>query len=266
MKEARTRAAEALHLSRRAGDPAGIADALLGLAGLDMAENLPQRRRRALAEEALTCAREAGNERLVALALMQCALAVPPEQGAAELESAAATLRKIGSSRYLVSLYSSAAYSAIKAGSPERARPLLDRAVPVAREQGDPLQLAVLWGNVGLAALFSDDLERARTAFAEQLRLCRKHAFWVGAEGLIGLAAIATRRGDHERAARLLGAASAPGQCTDADVMAELEQRFFAPARARHGTRRWREAHSAGAEMSFEQAIAFALGPGATSG
>jgi non-specific serine/threonine protein kinase len=224
-----------------------------------MAETLPQRRRRALAEEALSWASQAGDDRLVALALTERALAVPLEQGVAELEQAATALRKIGGSRYLVGLYSSAAYNAIKAGSAERARPLLDRALPLARELGDPLPQAFVWGNLGFEALFTGDLDRARSAFDEQLRLCRKHVFWVGAEGLIGLAAIAARRGDPDRAARLLGAATAPGLCTDADVTAELEERFFAPARARHGTRHWSEAQEAGAEMSFDQAIAFAL-------
>jgi predicted ATPase/DNA-binding SARP family transcriptional activator len=259
MQEARAKAAAALDLSRRGGDPAGIADALLVLAGLEMAETLPQRRRRALAEEALSWASQAGDDRLVALALTERALAVPLEQGVAELEQAATALRKIGGSRYLVGLYSSAAYNAIKAGSSERARPLLDRALPLARELGDPLLQAFVWGNLGFEALFTGDLDRARSAFDEQLRLCRKHVFWVGAEGLTGLAAIAARRGDPDRAARLLGAATAPGLCTDADVTAELEERFFAPARARHGTRHWSEAQEAGAEMSFDQAIAFAL-------
>jgi predicted ATPase/DNA-binding SARP family transcriptional activator len=259
MKEARAKAAEALELSRQVGDPGGIADALLVLAGLEMAETLPQRRRRALAEEALSWASQAGDDRVVALALTERALAVPLEPGAAELEQAATALRKIGNSRHLVKLYSSAAYNAIKAGSPERARPLLDQALPLARELGDPLLQAFVWGNVGFEALFTGDLDRARRAFDHQLRLCRKHVLWVGAEGLTGLAAIATRRDDPERAARLLGAATAPGQCTDDDVTAELEEHFFAPARARHGTRHWSEAQAAGAELSFEQATAYAL-------
>jgi len=264
MREAKAKAAEALDLSRQVGEPAGIADALLVLAGIEMAESLPQQRRRALAEEALSCASQAGDDRLTALALTERALAVPLEQGTADLEQAATALRKIGSSRYLVGLYSSAAHNAIKAGTPERARPLLDRALPLARELGDPLLLAFVWGNVGIAALFTGDLDRAHSAFDEQLRLCRKHVLWVGAEGLTGLAAIAARRGDPDRAARLQGAATARGMCTDTDVAAELEEHFFAPARARHDTRRWSEAQAAGAEMSFEQAIAFAVRPGVT--
>ena len=91
------------------------------LADLDMAESHPQRRRRALANEALTGAREAGDDRLVALALMERAGAVPPEHDSGELEQAATALRKLGSTRVLVGLYNNTAYNAIKAGRP-RAR------------------------------------------------------------------------------------------------------------------------------------------------
>jgi predicted ATPase/DNA-binding SARP family transcriptional activator/class 3 adenylate cyclase len=259
-EEALARAAEALALSRQAGDPAGTAEALLALGALEVAETLPQRRRRALAEKALIFAREAGNDRLVAIALMSRAVALPLEEGAAELERAATALRKIGGSRHLVGLYSDAAYNAIKVGSPERARPLLDRALPLASELGDPLQRALVWGNVGLEALFTGDLERAQTAFAEQLRLCREHVIdWLASEGLAGLAASATRRGDSECAALLLGAAIATGPVADADVMAELEHHFFAPARARYGKARWRASKVEGARLSFEEAIGVAL-------
>jgi hypothetical protein len=51
------------------------------------------------------------------------------------------------------------------------------------------------------------------------------------------------------------------GPVGDADVNAQLEKHFFATARARHGMRRWSEAHAAGAEMTFDQAFAFALSP-----
>jgi hypothetical protein len=230
-----------------------------------MAESHPQTRRRALADEALTCAREAGDDRLVAGALMQRAGAVLPEDDTGELEQAASALRKLGDTGHLIVLYNNAAYNAIKAGSPERAQPFLAEAVPLAREHGDPVNVALTCGNVGLEALFTDDLDRAQEAFDEQLRLCREHVVrhWAP-EGLGGLAAIATRRGDPDRAARLLGAASAIGPIGDADVNAELEEQFFAPARLR--TRLWTQSHRAGVQMSFEEAIAFALTPGHASG
>ena len=76
--------------------------------------------------------------------------------------------------------------------------------------------------------------------------------------------AIATHRGDPERAARLLGAATAIGPVGDSDVNAQLEEHFFAHAPAHHSTRYWSDVYRAGAEMSFEEAIAFALTAGKT--
>ena len=66
LTEARSKAVEALALAREAAEPTLVADALLALADLDMAQSHPQRRRRALADEALQVASEAGDERLVA--------------------------------------------------------------------------------------------------------------------------------------------------------------------------------------------------------
>ena len=263
-EEMRTRAVEAVALSREARDPAGIAEALLGLATLEM-RSQPQRRRSELAAEALIHAREAGHDLLIGIALMDLALALPSDQGAAELEEAAAALRKIGSTRLLATLYSNAAYNAIATDNAELAGPLLDQAVPLARELGDPGVLAFVCGNVGLEALFAGDLDRARIAFDEQLRLCQQHVLhWLAGEGLSGLAGIAAHEGDRERAAHLLGAATATGpwDC-NAEVAAQLEHHFFAPARARHGEQRWKRAHTAGTQSSFEEAIAVALSPGA---
>ncbi|MET0615041.1 MAG: BTAD domain-containing putative transcriptional regulator [Thermoleophilaceae bacterium] len=261
--QARSKARGALALSRDAGEPAGVADALLCLASLDRAESHPQPRRRALADEALTYAREAGDDRLVARALMERAGATPPEDDTGELEQAASALRKLGSARPLLWLYNNAAYNAIKAGNPDAARTFLAEAIPLADELGDPVSSAFTCGNVGLEALFNDDLDRAREAFEEGLRLGREHVVTdVAPEALGGLAAIATRRGDPSRAARLLGAATSVGPIGDTDVNAQLEEHFFAPARARHGTTHWADAYRGGAEMSLEEAIAFALTPG----
>ena len=260
LTEVRSKAVGALALAREAAEPTLVADALLTVGATDMAQSHPQPRRRALADEALQIASAAGEERLIAAALMQRTLAVPLQDDTGELEQAAAALRKLGSTRVLGWLHNNTAYNAIKSGRPEDARPFLAQAVALADELGDPVFSAVTCGNVGLEALFSDDLVRARDAFEEQLRLCREYVLnYVASEGLGGLAAIATRRGDPVRAARLLGAASASGPVGDADVNAELEERFFAPARLQ--TRHWSQAHTAGTQMGFEEAIAFALTP-----
>ena len=152
LDEARSKAIGALALSREAAEPAGIVDALLALANLDTAQSQPQRHRRALADEALTCAREAGDERLVALALMEQASAIPLEADTGELDQAVTALRQLGGMRPLIALYNTTAYNAIKGRHPEAAGPFLAEAVPLADELGDPHFSALTWGNVGLEA------------------------------------------------------------------------------------------------------------------
>jgi predicted ATPase len=259
-EEAAARARAALELSRQAGDPAGIADALLALSAFEATDSAPPRpRERALADEALLRARQAEDDRLVGFALMTRALALPLDQAAPELERAAAALEKVGDSRHLVWLYSNAAYNALMEGTPERARPLLAQALPLARELGYPQDLALACGNAGLEALLTGDLDRAREAFDEQLRICWEQVSWLAADGVVGFAAIAARLGDPELAARLMGAAAAIGPLDDDDVTVQLESDFFAPARRRLGTERWQAAESEGAGLSFDQAIAMAL-------
>jgi tetratricopeptide (TPR) repeat protein len=261
MKKARDSAAEAVALSRQASDPRGIAAALIAQAVLEVAETLPQARRQALAEEALGHARAAGDRKLVASALTALALARHAEQASPALEQAASALQDVGDARGLVELYFAAAYVALKDGRPDLARPMLDRALPLARRLGDARELMFVWGNVGLEALFSGDLDRAEAAFGEELRFCLELVDdSLAPEGLGGLAAVAARRGDIGRAARLLGAAIAIGPIADPDVLAQLERDFFEPARERYGDARWRETQAAGGLLTFEEAVDAALG------
>ena len=266
LAQARAQATQALALSREAEDPSGIAWALIALSYFEQRESLPQRRRLALAEEALTWARESGDDSLVAEALAERALALPLEQGISEVERAAAALRKTGDPRELLALYDMAAHGAIKAGRPECALPWLDHALPLARDLGHHLDLIFVVGTVGLQALFTEDLDRAQAGFEEQLRLCGEHSVGpLAAQGLLGLAAIAAYREQGERAARLLGAAAAIGSMGDPEVVRQLERQFLAPARSGHGERRWSEARAAGARLSFEQAMDLALSPAASA-
>ena len=158
-----------------------------------------------------------------------------------------------------------AAHGAIKAGKAECALPWLEHALPLARDpEHHHLDLIFVVGTVGLQALFTEDLDRAQAGFEEQLRLCSEHSVGpLAAHGLLGLAAIAARRAQGERAARLLGAATATGPMGDPDVVRQLEEQFLAPARSGYGGARWDEARAAGTRLSFEQAIDLALSPAA---
>ncbi len=253
----RNTASEALALSRRAGDPAGIADALMHLYDLNLDD---LERNRALAEEALPYARESGDDGLIADALSLRALSFPIVAVDAEIAETAALYRKVGDIHGLASLYNDAGYLAVTQGSYERAAGYLDEALELAYRTGEQLRVMLVIGNLGLAALFTADLECAAARFAEQLRLSREHAvYWMAAGGIGGLAAIAARRGDAERAARLLGGAeSLANVLTDAGGL-RLEQEFFSPARERLGETRWRAAYADGARLGFDEAVSLAL-------
>jgi predicted ATPase/DNA-binding SARP family transcriptional activator/Tfp pilus assembly protein PilF len=253
-------ASEALALSRRAGDPAGVADALMHLPSFNPDD--PERAR-ALAEEALPYARESGDEGLIADALSLRALSFPIVNVDAEIAEAAALYRKVGDIHGLASLYNNAGYVAVTQGSYECAAAYLDEALELAERTGEQLRVMLVFGNLGLAALFTADLECAAAHFAEQLRLSREHAvYWMAAEGIGGLAAIAARQGEAERAARLLGAAESLANILNDAAGLRLEQEFFTPARERLGEKRWGAAYADGAALSFDEAVSLALDEG----
>jgi predicted ATPase/class 3 adenylate cyclase len=88
------------------------------------------------------------------------------------------------------------------------------RAVDVGRQCSELLErlgvahgLAITWSNIGLAELALGNVAKAESLFADALRLAREHALaevmvWC----LTGLAAVAARTNELERAATLLGA------------------------------------------------------------
>jgi predicted ATPase/DNA-binding SARP family transcriptional activator len=250
-------ASEALALSRRAGDPAGIADALMHQH--DFNPDDPEGDR-ALAEEALPYARESGDEGLIADALSLRLLSFPIVDVDAEIAETAALYRKVGDVHGLASLYNNAGYLAVTQGSYEHAATYLDEALELAHRTGEQLRVMLVIGNLGLAALFTADLECAAAHFAEQLRLSREHAIhWMAAEGIGGLAAIAACLGETERAARLLGGAESLANILNDAAGARLEEEFFSRARKRLGETRWRAAYADGAQLGFDEAVSLAL-------
>jgi predicted ATPase/DNA-binding SARP family transcriptional activator len=256
----RSIASEAVAVSRRAGDPAGIADALLHLTGFELDE--PERTR-AIAEEALPYAREAADDGLIAEALAVRALSFRIVDVEAEIAEAAALHRKVGDIHGLTGIYNNAGYTAVTQGSYERGAAYLDEALPLAQKTGEPLRVILAFGNLGLASLFMADLEGAEARFAEELRVCREHGLsWIASEGIAGFAAVAACQGELERAALLLGAAESMANVLGDAAGIRLEQEFFTPARERLGEERWRTAYADGARLSFDEAVSLALDGG----
>jgi non-specific serine/threonine protein kinase len=178
----------------------------------------------------------------------------------AEIAEIAALYRKVGDVHGLASLYNNASYVAIMQGSYERAAAYLDETLLAVERTGEPLRLMLAFGNLGLASLFMADLDDAEAHFAEEIRLCCEHGLsWLASEGIAGLAAVAARQGEVERAARLLGAAESLANVFGDRAGARLEQEFFTPARQQLGEGRWGAAHAQGARLSFDEAVRLAL-------
>jgi tetratricopeptide (TPR) repeat protein len=252
---------KAEEVARAIGDPLLLAGALAGcsawwaIAGrFDAAQKA--------ADEALRWATAADDEWEIANAWAKKAAAASDLPALREcLDRAAPLLEKVGNLLRLGELFSDATYGAVVMGFGRDAREFADRAAPIVRDLDNPGAWMTLCGNTGLAAVLTGDTDAARDAFREELVLCRQLVTLpMASEGLLGLAAVAVVDGNLGHAARLRGAAtpSGYGQQQD-DIEARLEAAFFASARTRHGADAWDIAVREGAQLSFEDAIAYAL-------
>jgi predicted ATPase len=153
----------------------------------------------------------------------------------------------------------------LRRGECQRAAGYAEEALALTRETGDRLA-----GNISLyllaqAAWAMDEHERAARYLRESLVLASQLAEKVdSAYCMQGLAAVAGARGEPRRVARLLGAAEAlleaAGLVLYAQVNNEPHQRAVSAAREELGERAWKEARDEGRAMSFEEAVAYALG------
>ncbi len=152
-------------------------------------------------------------------------------------------------------------------GDLERARSLLEESLTSLRRQGLPLRVAYALA-VTLARLASIECEMGREARASELykeSLELERQYWFGFEAFAcmeGLARVAAVQGRPERAARLLGASAALreelGTPLSPIVQADHDHALNA-ARAALGEEAFEAAWTKGSEMTFEEAIAYAL-------
>ncbi len=254
---------EAAALFRDAEDHAGLSETLSSLGvsmGVFLGDLASERR---YAVQACRHARIAGDNRLLGRALGKLA-AVSADERRAILEQATELLIPLGDYREVASAHASAAYVALSEDRIAEATTLLETALHAVDRVEDPLETEIILSNIGLARLFSGDLNHARDAFEQALRLCAQHDFReIAGEGLAGLGAVAAAQGCDEAAARLRGAARAlgyPPATFDKQIDDRLERDYLAAARTRYGDAAWCADEQAGAELSREAAIAYALG------
>jgi predicted ATPase/DNA-binding SARP family transcriptional activator len=254
------RKAEAI--ARAMADPAQLCDVLYARAVQLAAHDRDFESVIHTADEALLCARAAGDPWRVALALHARAMAARDMADLREhVEVAAAQLERVGNVVFAVDLFAAAAYVALCESSDADAVEFVRRATDKSWHLDNPSLRMLLKGNTGLAALLTGDADAAREAFREELELCRElAALPFAGEGLNGLAAVAAVRDELERAAWLCGAAESHCYGKPRDRVDErLRTTFFDPARVRLGAEAWDDGARRGAVTSFEQAIAAGL-------
>ncbi len=190
------------------------------------------------------------------------------ERAAARYAESLALAREIGDKNAIATLLTNLANVDNNQGNLELATERNTESLALARELGDHDLVALCLNNLGVLARRRGDLSQSEAYLRQALvgvwKLGDPHG---SATVLESLAETAVAAGRPERAARLLGAATAVRETVGAPLTAYYqakEEEEMAPARAALGEEQWAAAFASGRALSLEQAIAEALGPSAT--
>jgi predicted ATPase/DNA-binding SARP family transcriptional activator len=277
-----------LQLFRTCGDASGIA-ACLGYLAFANASVGQYERANSLSDEALRFAERAQDEAVLASALTKRALAAATyEDMARGARTAVAALRRSGNLMELARVCSVTGYLAIAERRDQEALAWLDESLEAARRLENAHGVFVTLGNLGLARLFLGDLAGAAQSFRDALammthdqgagafpgpdgRPARQPALQADPESgehpvdetLLGLAAVTACQGDHQRAARLAGAAKShrtSGRAPQEEIIwKRLEDELLNPAREQCGSATWDHAARQGASLNVLKAIELGL-------
>lgn len=158
-------------------------------------------------------------------------------------------------------MLSASSYNAMCLGSDTGARDYARRVDDMQPAMDDPLSREFILSGTAFVTVITGDIDAAERAFRELTGLGRDHAAARAAcDGLLGLAAIAALRGDDDRCARLVAAATSHrADVPPDDVESRLDEEIVQPARRRLGASAWAAAVRAGEALSLDEAIAYAL-------
>ena len=252
-------------LARGSTAAAPLARALRG-AGILAMEQGDNERGTALFERSLALYRELGDKRGLARALGGLGMVAldHAEHGRAETlyTEALGLAREIRATDIMGSLLNNLGETARLRGDYGAARQLYEEALQVSGEAGPHLTSTIL-GNLGMVALSEGDIATARQRFEESLPITVKLGGRSGiAAALEGLAELAVREGQLERAARLLGACEALRETINVHVsVADLAEydRTVTALRDALGEQALAALWAEGRAMPQEQAIALAI-------
>jgi predicted ATPase len=250
-------------LYRELGDEEGLVYTLADLGWIASAQG-DHERARTLGEESLAQARQKGDDVLVSAALHSLACAHLDQGDHAQarplFEESLARRRRLHDTRNTANSLLHLGTAALLGGDFAQAASLLDESLTLARQLENLVLEAQVLAALGLVALFDDARERGAGLIRDSLSLsARLGDKRTTAECLHALAGVSAAAGDRQRAATLWGAAKrsletlqAPPSATERAV----SDRFLAFVETES------DAYAAGCQMSFEEALEYALGDG----
>jgi tetratricopeptide (TPR) repeat protein len=254
----------ALELFRACDDPSGISaclahlsDAEAWLGHFDQA--------RALLDDAMQFAERAHDEEAVALVLMYRGLgATGFELASRRSRDAIDCLRRLGNLLEVAHLCNWSGYWAIVERRYREADVWLNEGLEAIRPLRHLNFVFLIRGNQGLTSLFLDELDEAAQAFSDALAVCREAGCEdIVDEALLGVAAVAARRGELDGAACLAGAAKGHQTASRSGgedvIWARLNDEILTAARDRFGPENWDRAEREGASLGVPEAIDLAL-------
>jgi predicted ATPase/class 3 adenylate cyclase len=224
-------------------------------------------RTRAAYQEAVDIAREVGDARLLASALLDLSyipyLEQEPERAEAILREGLATAEEAGDRVLIAEFWSSIAFLEVVRGKPADAIELRRTAIEILREEGAAWKLGQYLGGQAMVTRMVGDLDAARGYLREALEMfARARDTMSISMALTSLALVANDDGRHDRAARLVGAAARIRDELGGGIPPELACRWGDPeeeARRALGEDAYRRARAEGYAMDTEAAVAYAL-------
>jgi tetratricopeptide (TPR) repeat protein len=252
-------AEEAMTIAQATADDALAANAMLTLAWARYRQG-DHAACQVLVDEALPIARSLDDPRAVAhlLNLQGSRQSAVGEDARASLEEAAGLYRQAGDRWGAAVVLTNMGGAALAAGDLERARTTLSEAANLSRELNHFNNLAICSVMEGTVAYLEGDNDDADRLFHESLKTGRRLGFRrLVAYALLGLALVASRAGDAERAATLHGVFDARESSLD-DLEQGLRDVDVEHLRTVLGDDRFEAAYQAGRNLPFDDALALA--------
>jgi len=223
---------------------------------------------RAAYDEAVHIAREVGEPKLLASALLDLSY-IPyveqqPTRAEPILREGLASAAKAGDRVLTAEFRSNIAFLEFERGSPTDAIDMHRTAIEILREEGETWKLGNQLGGLAMITRMIGDLEVATGQLRQALEIfAQANDILSISAALTSLALLANDERHHERAARLIGAAARIRDDHGGGVPPEFAGRWGDPdehARQALGEDTYRRARAAGYAMSSKEALSYALG------